>query len=214
MKGISVLFVLSTLLACGTAVSSAQEQAAPSPAIPVGTRFLVGLDDALSTKDAKSGSPFAVHTLEPVSASDGESLPTGIEISGHVDKVEQAHQTGRARIWLSFDEVKLPSGPRALVAFVSDIPGVHSTRVVLESEGAIEARTSKRQEEAESAAAGAFVGAAAGVAAHNAKEAAMGAAAGAVTAFMLSSGLGQELTLDKNTKLELTLDHPLYLKRN
>jgi hypothetical protein len=41
----------------------------------------------------------------------------------------------------------------------------------------------------------------------------MGAAAGAVTAFMLSSGLGQELTLDKNTKLELSLDHPLYVGR-
>jgi outer membrane lipoprotein SlyB len=63
----------------------------------------------------------------------------------------------------------------------------------------------------EAAAAGAFVGAAPGVAAHNGKEAALGAAAGAVTAFMLSSGLGQELTLDKNTKLELTLDHPLNL---
>ena len=96
---------------------------------------------------------------------------------------------------------------------MSDVPGVHSVHVVFEREGAIEARTSKRQDQAEAAAAGAFVGAAPGVVAHNGKDAAMGAAAGAVTAFMLSSGLGQELTLEKNTKLELSLDHPLYVGR-
>jgi hypothetical protein len=214
MKSIRVLFVLATLLACETPACSAQDQAAPPSAIRVGTRFLVTLDDVLTTKEAKTGSPFTVHTLEPVPATDGESLPSGTEISGHVDKVQQAHQTGRARIWLSFDAVKTPRGAFPLVAFVSDIPGVHSIRVVFEREGAIEASTSKRQDEMEAAAAGAFVGAAPGVTAHNAKEAAMGAAAGAVTAFMLSSGLGQELTLDKNTKLELTLDRPFYLKRN
>ena len=85
-------------------------------------------------------------------------------------------------------------------------------KVDYEREGEIEARTSRRQEEAEAAAAGAFVGATAGVMSHNAKGAAMGAAAGAATAFMVASGLGQDVTLEKNTKLELSLERQLYLQ--
>lgn len=211
MKGTSVLVTLLFLLGIGIARVYAQDQSVPPSSIPSGTRFLVGLDDPITTKDAKAGGPFRVHTLESLSAPGGDLLRTGTEITGHVDKVEQAHQTGRARIWLTFDEIKTMRGPRPLVAFVSDIPGVHSIRVVFDREGAIEARSSKRQDQGEAAAAGAFVGAAPGVLQRNAKDAAFGAAAGAVTAFMLSSGLGQELSLDRNTKLELTLDHPLNL---
>lgn len=213
MKRASVLLAVAVLLGFGAVRGLAQDQYVPPSAIPTGSRFLVGLDSVISTKDTKARSVFTVHTLEPVAAPDGEVLPMGTQIAGHVDKVEQAHQTGRARIWLTFDNVKLANGSHPLVAFVSDIPGVHSVRVVFEREGAIEARTSKRQDEAEAAAAGAFVGAVPGVTARNAKDAALGAATGAATAFMLSSGLGQELTLDKDMKLELTLDHPLYLNR-
>jgi len=213
MNGIRVLVAVAVLLVSGPSPSLAQDQAIPPSVIPNGTRFLVVLDDVISTKDAKAGASFTVHTLEPISAPDGQTLPANTEISGHIDKVEQAHKTGRARIWLTFDSVPIGGGSRSLVAFVSDIPGVHSIRVVFEREGAIEARTSKRDEQLEAAAAGAFVGAAPGVVAHNTKDAAMGAAAGAATAFMAASGLGQELTLDKDLKLELTLDHPLPLGR-
>jgi hypothetical protein len=217
MKRMGVLLAAAILLA--SVPVNAQDQAGAPPTgasstISPGTRFLVGLDDVMSTKGVKAGSPFTVHTLEPMSAPDGTVLPPDTEIRGHVDKVERAHQTGRARIWLTFDDVRTSSKWHPLVAFVSDVPGVHSVHVVFEREGAIEALTSKREDQAEAAAAGAFVGAAPGVAAHNGKDAAIGAAVGAVTAFMLSSGLGQELTLEKNTKLELTLDHPLNLSRN
>ncbi|HXW56134.1 MAG TPA: hypothetical protein VEJ67_10320 [Candidatus Cybelea sp.] len=181
-------------------------------AVSPSTRFLVRLDDALSTKDAQAGAKFKSHTLEPLSTPDGWVLPAGAEVRGHVDKVERAHQAGHARMWLTFDDVRTPNGWLPLVATVMDVPGVHSVRVVYEREGEIENRTSKREEQAEAAAAGAVVGAAAGVAAHNGKDAAMGAAAGAMTAFMLSSGLGQDVVLDKSTKLELILDRPLYLR--
>ncbi|HKN60474.1 MAG TPA: hypothetical protein VJW93_04820 [Candidatus Acidoferrales bacterium] len=218
MRRMGVLLAAAVLLVSVAVSIQAQDQAGapsngPSGTIPPGTRFLVGLDEVISTKEVKAGTHFKVHTLEPMSAPDGATLPPGTEIRGHVDKVEQAHQTGRARIWLTFDDVRTSNKWQPLVAFVSDVPGVHSVHVVFEREGAIEARTSKAQDQAEAAAAGAFVGAAPGVVAHNGKDAAIGAAAGAVTAFMLSSGLGQELTLEKNTKLELSLDHPLYVGR-
>lgn len=220
MKRTSVLVGLAALLGMMVLAVSAQNRNAPEGPgnnqdgfVPTGTRLLVRLDDTINTKEARSGSPFQVHTLEPAFAADGMALPAGSEIRGHVDRVDQAHQTGRARLWLTFDDVHTLNGWRPLVAFVSDIPGVHSLRVVFESDDAIEMRTSRRQDEAVAAAAGALVGAAPGVATHSGKEAATGAAVGAVTAFMVSSGLGQELALEKNTKLEISLDHPLYLGR-
>ncbi len=179
---------------------------------PSGTVFLAGLQDTLSTKDDKKGKEFKAVTLEPVTAADGRVISPGAEIRGHIDKVEAAHQTGRGRMWLTFDDIRTPSGWVPIVAIVSDVPGVHSVKVDYEREGEIEARTSKRQEEAQAAAAGAFVGATAGVMSHDAKGAAMGAAAGAATAFMVASGLGQDVTLEKNTKLELSLERQLYLK--
>jgi hypothetical protein len=96
-----------------------------------------------------------------------------------------------------------------VVAVVDDVPGVHSIRVDSQQEGEIEAQHDSRKDAEAAAAAGAFVGAATGVSSRNAKDAAEGAAIGAVTAFMAVSGIGQEVTIDKTMKLELTLERDL-----
>jgi hypothetical protein len=220
MKRVTCIAVFAILLVGGEVRSHGQDRSsagstawnAPN-AVSAGTRFIIGLQNNLSTANAKSGDRFHGRTLEPLATASGFVLSPGMEVRGHVDKVEAAHKTGRARIWLTFDEVRTPAGWSPLVADLVDIPGVHSVKVDYDREGEVEARTSKHQQEAAAAAAGAFVGAAEGVAAHNGKDAAMGAAAGAATAFMAASGLGQELTLAKDTKLEIILDRPLYVNR-
>ena len=174
---------------------------------------MIRLNGPLSTKDAKTGDQFTARTLEPLVSGDGTNLATGAEIRGHVDSVEAAHKTGRARMWLTFDDIKTPDGWIPFVAMVTDVPGVHSVRVDYNREGEIEANTTKRQDTLQAAAAGAFVGAAPGVATKDAKDAAFGAAAGAAAAFMVESGLGEELTLEKNTKLELILERSIYFGR-
>ncbi len=219
MKRVVFLLVLLELAVAAPSISARGQSVANSTSgnapntVTAGTRFLVGLGDTLNTKDAKAGDRFQARTLEPLPTTDGFVLAPGLEIRGHVDKVEAAHQAGRARMWLTFDQIKTRAGWVPLVADLTDIPGVHSLKVDYDREGEIEARTSKREQEAEAAAAGAFVGAAGGVASHNGKDAAMGAAAGAATGFMIASGLGQELTLPKDTKLELILDRTLYVGR-
>ncbi len=195
----------------GVAVKLAQSSSDQPGVVSPGTRFLVRLDGAISTKTAKPGTAFKAHTLDPLTTPDGQVLRPGAEIRGHIDKVERAQDVGRARIWLAFDDIATARGWQPLVAVVSDVPGIRSVRAVYEREGEIESTSSKRQEEAQAAAAGALVGAAPGVVARSGKGAAIGAATGALTAFLISSGLGHELTLEKNTKLELVLDHPLYL---
>jgi hypothetical protein len=191
----------------GNASSPAPNEVAP------GTRFLIRLQDVLDTKESKKGDQFTAHTLVPLVSADGTALPMGAEIRGHVDKVEAAGKTGRARMWLAFDDIKTPDGWMPLVAMVDDVPGIHSVRVDYNREGEIEASTTKRQEAIQAAAAGALVGATPGVVTKNEKDAAMGAAAAAAAAYMVASGLGQEVTLEKNTKIELILERSLLFPR-
>jgi hypothetical protein len=185
---------------------------APNEVAP-GTRFLIRLDSELGSKDSKAGRPFTAHTIEPLASADGTTLPAGAEVRGHVDKVEAAGKTGRARMWLTFDDIRTPDGWMPLIAMVDDLPGVHSIRVDYDREGEIEVSSSKRQQAFEAAAAGALVGAAAGVASHNEKDAAMGAAVAAATAYMVTSGIGQELTLERDTKIEIVLERSLHFGR-
>lgn len=196
-----------------SAASAESDATAPPFAVAPGTRFLIALDDALSTKNDKAGRRFKARTIEALVTPGGLTVPAGALVRGHVDKTEPAGQMGRARLWLTFDTLDTPFGRMPLVADVSDTPGEHAIHASSIREGAIEARTDKRQQEAEAAAGGAFVGAAPGVVAHNPREAAIGAAVGAATAYMAAAAIGQDITLPKDTKLELTLDRALYLGR-
>jgi hypothetical protein len=184
-----------------------------SPQVPAGTKFLVGLLDELNTKTAKSHQQFTVKTLESLDTPDGRAIPAGTVIRGHVSRVEAGSSTGRARIWLTFDDIETHAGWKPLVADVTELPGEHSVKSGQIKEGEIQARTSPTDRNLQAAAAGAALGAAPGAAKKDGKTAAIGAATGALTAFLVSSGLGQELDLVKGTKLELELERPLYLAR-
>jgi len=192
---------------------SAPKESASSNQVQQGTRFLITLDTDLGTKESKHGDAFTGHTLEPLVAADGTGLAPGAEVRGHVDKVEAAGKTGRARMWLAFDEIKTPDGWMPIVAMVDDVPGRASVRVNYNREGEIEASSTKRDAAMQAAAAGALVGAAPGMMDKNEKEAAMGAAAAAAAAYMVAAGLGQEVTLEKSTKLEIMLERPLNFPR-
>jgi hypothetical protein len=198
-------------LALGSVGMSAARAQQPAPA--PGARFLVRLEDALSTKKHKAGKKFKAKTLDPVTAADGTVIPPGAEVRGHVSRLEPAGVTGRARLWLTFDEVKTPAGRMPLIAHVVSVPGEHSVRQAESREGEIEARTSKGAPELEAAAAGAAIGAVAGATAKGGKGAAIGAVVGAAAGFLVASGMAQELELPKGTKLELELDRPIYLAR-
>ena len=171
MKSTSILMagaVLLILASFSCTTLPAQQPGSPvlvAKTASAGTEFLVRLEETISTKDAKAGDRFQARTLDALTAGDGTVLRPGALLRGHIDKVEPGHKTGRARIWLTFDDVKTPGGWSPLVADVFDIPGVHSVKVDYNKESEIEARNSNRQQDAEAAAAGAFVGAAPGVAA-------------------------------------------------
>src|ERR1700686_1986160 len=180
--------------------------------VPNGTHFLVGLDDDLSTAKHKVNKKFEAKTLEPLETSNGYVLPPGAKIRGHISRIEPAGLTGRARIWLTFDDIDTHHGRLPLVAEVSSVPDDFGVKPGESKEGEIEARTSKGTRDLEAAAGGAAIGATAGAkSTHSGKGAAAGAAVGGLAGFLVASRFGQELDLQKGTKLDLVLDRPLYL---
>jgi hypothetical protein len=175
--------------------------------------FLVRLNQEMNTGRDKVSQSFEVTTLEPIETSNGYVIRPGARIVGHISRVEPAGLMGRARLWLTFDDIDTRRGTLPIVAEVSGVPDEHSVRTGPSKEGEIEGRSEKIEQVTEATAAGAAKGSASGVTSHNAKAAAIGAANGGLAAFLASSGLGQEIELPKGTKLELALDRPLYSSR-
>lgn len=224
LRGKIFLTALTTALLLGALTAAAQDvpasrreerPAAPSlaqSAVAQGTRFLVRMEDELTTRKVEENKKFKVKTLEPLEAGNGLIVPPGAEIRGHVSHVEPASVTGRARIWLTFDDIKTKYGTLPIVADVVSVPGDHSVKSGPGKEGEIEARRGRGRDDLEAAAAGAAIGAAAGAASgRGGKGAGIGAAVGAAAGFLVSSGMGRELDLPKGSKLELELERPLYL---
>jgi hypothetical protein len=183
-------------------------------AVAPGTKFLVRLEEELGTKGTQQNAKFQVKTLEPLEAGSGIYLPAGAEIRGHISHVEPAGVAGRAKLWLTFDEIHTKFGDLPIVAEVVDVPGDHSVKSGPRKEGLIEGRSSTQEDAAQAAAAGAAIGAVKGVKDKDKKEAAEGAALGALTAYLMESGRGHELNLPKGAKLELELERALYLVKD
>jgi hypothetical protein len=213
--GFLAIFLSGAAAIGGAAPAAAQTRGTPSNSWADSVRnaphFLVRLDQELNTGKNKNHEIFQVRTMEPLVASNGYVLPVGSKIVGHISRIEPGGLTGRARVWLTFDDIETARGTLPIVAEVSSVPGEFSVQTGESKEGEIAARTGKGPEVAEATAMGAAKGSAPGVTSHNSKEAAMGAAVGGVAAFLASSGIGQEIDLPKGTKLELVLDRPVYM---
>jgi hypothetical protein len=180
-------------------------------AVVPGTRFLVSLEQDLNTKEVKQNQSFRVRTLEPLEAGSGIYLPSGVEIRGHISRVEPAGATGKARLWLTFDELQARFATLPIIAEVVSVPGDHSIKSGPLQEGVIEGRSGTQKDATQAAAAGAATGAVKGVKDKDKKEAAEGAAMGALQAYLMEAGRGEELQLPKGAKLELELGRALYL---
>jgi hypothetical protein len=184
-------------------------------AVVPGTRFLVKLEDELNTETSRRNNRFKVRTMEPLEAGSGIYLPAGVEIIGHISRVESAGIAGRAKIWLTFDDIRTNFGPLPIVAEVVGVPGDHSVKTgTTMQEGLIEGRVSTQQAAAQAAAAGAAMGAVKGVKDHDKREVAEGAMAAAIAAYLVESGRGHEVDLPRGAKLEVELERALYLVRN
>jgi hypothetical protein len=182
-----------------------------SDAVPDGTHFLVRLNDALNTGKDRPGRKFTVTIIEPLETGGGGVLAPGSKITGHISRIESASLSGRARLWLTFDNLDAPGGREPIVAEVSGVPGQGGVKPDVGKEGEVEAQHGSASREAEISGAGAAVGAAVGGAAGGGRGVAEGAIAGGAIAFLASRHYAHEIELPKGTRLDLVLDRPLYI---
>jgi hypothetical protein len=176
--------------------------------IPDGTRFIVRLDDKLDTSKIQPGKHFKAKLAEDLVAQNGDTIPRGKKIKGHVSRVDHGIH---GDMMLAFDEIETNHGWMPLVASISDLPGDHAYKTG--SEGEIERKGVNRTRTIEIAAAGAGVGAAAGAAKGGGKGAAIGAGAGAAAGGLAGLLTDRNFKLDKGQQLELRLERPLEVPR-
>ena len=173
--------------------------------IPEGTRFVVRLKDKLDTNKMDQGKKFKAELMEDLRAPNGEVIPRGKKLKGHVSSVEKGFHS---RMILSFDEIETKHGSMPLAATVTAVPGEHGVNQETGAEGEISRRSDKKRT-VEIAAGGAAVGALGGAIAGGSKGAIIGAAVGAGVGAGASLLTGRNLVLDKGQQLELRLDRPL-----
>ena len=170
-----------------------------------GTRFLVTLDDKLESKKLEQGKKFKAKLAEDLVAPNGESIPRGKKLKGHVSSVSRGLH---GRLLLSFDQIETRHGWVPLVATVADIPGEKSMKVS-GNEGELQKKGASKVRVLEGAAIGAAAGAGTGAVAGGAHGAIIGAAAGAAVGGTAGLLTDRDFKLDKGTTLELRLDRPL-----
>ena len=203
--------LLGTCLLLGTASVWAQTNdpliapMAPPNAIPEGTTFLVRLEDKLDTRKLQQGKRFKVKLGEDLISANGNTIPRGKKIKGHVSSVEQGLH---ARMLLSFDEIETNHGWVPLIATVTGVPGEHSVKQP-DAEGQLERKGMNKRRMIEAAAVGAVLGTATGAAAGGGKGAGIGAGAGAGVGALAGLLTDHDLRLEKGTTLEVRLDRPL-----
>ena len=185
---------------------------APIPlpnAIPEGQTILLRLNDNLDTSKMKQGQRFTAKVAEDLVAPNGATIRHGQKVWGHVSSVEQGLH---ARMLLSFDEIDIGHGKMPLIATVTGVPGEHAAKQP-DAEGEIERKGISKGRMIETTAVGAGLGAAAGAAAGGGKGAGIGAGAGAGLGALTGILSQRNLRLNKNTVLEVRLDHPLQIPR-
>ncbi len=172
--------------------------------IAEGTRFVVVLDDKLDTNKLDTGKHFKAKLGEDLTAPNGETIPRGKKLKGHVSSVDRGLH---GRVLLSFDSIETRHGWMPLAATVVGVPGEHGVKTG--NEGEIEKAGLNKKRVAEGALAGAAVGAGTGALAGGAHGAIIGAGVGAAVGGTAGALTNRDLKLDKGQQLELQLDRPL-----
>jgi hypothetical protein len=178
--------------------------------IPADTQFAIQLDDTLDTNKLSNGKKFKAKLAQDLQAADGEVIPMGSKIKGHVSNVDRGIHS---QLLLSFDQIETRHGWVPLAATVMGVPGEHSVSDTTGPEGEINHRKVDGRREVESAAIGAGLGAAAGAAAGGGKGAAIGAAIGGGLGTGAGFLTGRNIRLNKGQELELRLDRDIFLRR-
>jgi BON domain len=188
-----------------------QEQPVPAPAaaaapapppapkrvtVPSGTSIAIRLIDPIDSENAQPGQTFRA-TLDAPLPSDGDAVPSGSDVKGHVQDVKSAGKfAGRSLLVLQLDSISV--GGKSF--FIDADPYQRQGK-------------NRSTNTAEKVGGGAAIGAILGGILGGGKGAGIGAAAGGgIGTGVQAAGKGQQIQLPSETVLNFTLRSPLTVK--
>jgi BON domain len=184
--------------AASPAQATLQPAPPPPPAprkvtVPSGTSIAIRLIDPIDSEKAQLGETFRA-TLDAPLPSDGDAVPSGYEVKGHIEDVKSAGKfKGQSLLVLQLDSISVSGKPYGIEAEPYRRQGSNRTTNTAEKVGA-----------------GAVIGAIIGGIAGGGKGAGIGAAAGGgVGGGVQAAGKGQQIQLPSETVLSFTLRSPL-----
>ena len=175
------------------AAAPAPPPAAKRVTVPSGTSIAIRLIDSIDSEKAQPGQSFRA-TLDAPLPSDGDAIPAGYEVKGHVQDVKSAGKfAGQSLLVLQLDSISV--GGKSF--FIDADPYQRQGK-------------NRSTNTAEKVGGGAVVGAILGGILGGGKGAGIGAAAGGgIGTGVQAAGKGQQIQLPSETKLNFTLRSPL-----
>ena len=197
----AVLALAAMLGACSraTTVESSGDVATATPVnannLPTGSVLTVTLDQQVGTKTSKVGDTFSATVVDPVVASNGQTVvPAGTKVYGKVTGLQESNNAGqKAAIRLDFERININGVERPFEANVT------ATNLVKEGE---DSRNETLKKAGIGAAAGAVLGAVIG--GGDVSKILGGAAIGAAAGTVISLGTGEvDAVLPAGSKMTL-----------
>jgi len=202
---------------------AASEPAAPPQSeilVPKGTRILLSLMNALSTKQSREGDRVYLQTAFPIALDNRIVIPKGSSVIGTLTHAKKPGRvSGKGELYIRFDSLTLPNGvTRDLRSRISNADASAKGEVD-RSEGKVTSESDKSGDArriGETTSVGAGVGGLAGAASgHAGMGVGIGAAAGAAAGLASVFGSrGPDAVLRRGTTVEMMLDRDLTFRRD
>jgi len=217
MRTLAVLFLL--------AASSLGQSAATPPladnedgkvstiTVPAGTKVLLALKNAVTTRSARPGDGVYLESTFPVAANNRILIPAGTYVQGSITSIKRAGRLkGKAEVLMHFTTLIFPNGYTVILpGALENVPGAERSHVK-DKEGTVEG-DSQTGEKAGTVGKTAATGAVVGGISHGGKGAAIGAGiGGAVGLAVAMLTRGQDVRLEQGTAVEMVLQRPLVLE--
>jgi len=195
-----------------------EQPTAPSPepqmiTLPAGTRALLVLKNAVSSKNARPGDAVYLQSTFPVIQDGHVVIPAGTYVQGVIDSAKPSGRIkGRAEIQMHFTRLVYPNG--YMVNMVSQLGSADSSdqQKVEDKEGTVKAEGTKGRDAATIAGAAGVGGLSGGLGTGTWRGAGIGTGVGAAVG--LATVLftrGKEVRFEPGTNIEMVLQRPIQI---
>ncbi|MEO5935574.1 MAG: hypothetical protein ABIP81_00005 [Terriglobales bacterium] len=184
--------------------------------LPPGTKVLLMMKNAVSSRNARPGDGVYLETSFPVVVDGRVVIPAGTFVQGVVDSVKRSGRIkGRAEILLHFTTLIYPNGYTVSIPATLESADSADTQKVKDKEGTVQAEGQKGRDAAKIATASGTGGLIGGLSTRSLAGAAIGGGIGSAVGLIETLFTrGDEVRLENGSAVEMVLNRPVELDAN